>query len=486
MVKVSNNLKKIRKQKGITQEELALKINVTRQAVSNWENNKSLPDIHSLQAISEALGVELEELDYGKKKNEISTEQIQDGKERLFKVILAVFGGLFVATGLFLLLTGFWEDIPAIVRTPLSLIPFCITSIFTAFVLLKKADKAYLRESSSFLCVAGFILSFYLINNLFETVFTQDIFLFICILFNAVILYITNSVSTLFLFYVLIPIFEGITLFDNSAFAFAVIPLFAAGTVFTVLTGKAGKEKEHSFTSWITVIEFCVLIFIFEFWYQWYSFSLFNMALLAATVYILKDNGLITSEPMKVFGLIFALLLLVWSDESMRFVDAETADVVTFIVSLSLFVGATVFMKLKGKLSKYDFLFAIVLLTKTVFHLICDNVPVIHRTIFKGGYYYEGIEKELFIYVIITQLFLIGIDFIFVYSGTKELDLLKINIGVLAAYADILLISNAYFDMNIGVFGLICIAFGISIFFINFFMLIKKRKALKEAADSEE
>ena len=43
---LSNNLKRIRKSKGLSQEELAIKLNVVRQTVSKWENGLSLSLIH--------------------------------------------------------------------------------------------------------------------------------------------------------------------------------------------------------------------------------------------------------------------------------------------------------------------------------------------------------------------------------------------------------------------------------------------------------
>ena len=51
----AENLKKIRKDKGYTQEELAKKLNVVRQTVSKWEKGLSLPDVDMLSKIANVL-----------------------------------------------------------------------------------------------------------------------------------------------------------------------------------------------------------------------------------------------------------------------------------------------------------------------------------------------------------------------------------------------------------------------------------------------
>ncbi len=52
---LSENIKTIRKAKGLTQEELAVKLNVVRQTISKWEQGLSVPDSEMLLALSEAL-----------------------------------------------------------------------------------------------------------------------------------------------------------------------------------------------------------------------------------------------------------------------------------------------------------------------------------------------------------------------------------------------------------------------------------------------
>ncbi len=62
---VGKNIKQFREQKGLTQEQLAEQLHVTRQAVSNWENDKTQPDIETLHQIAFALDCSVEELIYG-------------------------------------------------------------------------------------------------------------------------------------------------------------------------------------------------------------------------------------------------------------------------------------------------------------------------------------------------------------------------------------------------------------------------------------
>lgn len=52
---LSENIKTIRKSKGLSQEELAVKLNVVRQTISKWEQGLSVPDADMLISISEAL-----------------------------------------------------------------------------------------------------------------------------------------------------------------------------------------------------------------------------------------------------------------------------------------------------------------------------------------------------------------------------------------------------------------------------------------------
>ena len=59
---LSEKIITLRKQKHWSQEELAEKLNVSRQAVSKWENASSIPDLDKIILLSEFFGVSLDDL----------------------------------------------------------------------------------------------------------------------------------------------------------------------------------------------------------------------------------------------------------------------------------------------------------------------------------------------------------------------------------------------------------------------------------------
>lgn len=77
-MELSKQVKKYRTEAGLSQEELADKVFVSRQTISNWENDKNYPDIKSLVLMSEIFHVSLDILikgDLEKMKREIDTQE---------------------------------------------------------------------------------------------------------------------------------------------------------------------------------------------------------------------------------------------------------------------------------------------------------------------------------------------------------------------------------------------------------------------------
>ena len=79
---LNENIKAIRKSKGLSQEELAIKLNVVRQTISKWEQGLSVPDSDMLISISEVLDTPVSTL-LGETVMESKADDIQAISEKL-------------------------------------------------------------------------------------------------------------------------------------------------------------------------------------------------------------------------------------------------------------------------------------------------------------------------------------------------------------------------------------------------------------------
>ena len=92
-MEIGKQIKKYRKEMELSQDELAEKIFVSRQTISNWENNKNYPDVKSLLLLSSLFNVSLDILikgDLEEMKEKIKTEDIAGFKREsnIFSILL--------------------------------------------------------------------------------------------------------------------------------------------------------------------------------------------------------------------------------------------------------------------------------------------------------------------------------------------------------------------------------------------------------------
>ncbi len=93
-MKINEKIYNLRKEHNLSQEELADKLNVSRQTISNWENGKFYPDIDALVKISKCFNISLDDLlsyddkvlDYLKD----STDVVKSNKKLLYAIILNI------------------------------------------------------------------------------------------------------------------------------------------------------------------------------------------------------------------------------------------------------------------------------------------------------------------------------------------------------------------------------------------------------------
>ena len=110
----NKKLQELRKQKGLTQEELAEILFVSRTAVSKWESGRGYPNIDSLKAISVFFGVTIDELLSG---NELLTIAEEDTRQKENRFRDVVFGSLDCCTAMFFFLPFFGQERNAIIQS---------------------------------------------------------------------------------------------------------------------------------------------------------------------------------------------------------------------------------------------------------------------------------------------------------------------------------------------------------------------------------
>lgn len=136
------NIKDIRKELNLTQEEFAQRLNVTRQAVSNWENNRNLPDIEMLLTMSSVFHISLDILILGgSDMNNMTEKLLKDGSEnaraRNNLIGICVGAGLLVFGFILLLIKGFsveYIDADGFLHENFFLLPIAFLFMFSGIM----------------------------------------------------------------------------------------------------------------------------------------------------------------------------------------------------------------------------------------------------------------------------------------------------------------------------------------------------------------
>lgn len=151
-MELSKRIKELRNEKGWSQEVLAEHAFVSRQTISNWETEKSYPDVHSLLILSNIFGVSLDELikgDVERMKNTINNEDAGRLKKIQLLGVIEMFALMFGCT----LLVEYGGEIGTILGFLLAgVLSVCIFTAFREMEQIKqKHDIQTYREVLAFL-----------------------------------------------------------------------------------------------------------------------------------------------------------------------------------------------------------------------------------------------------------------------------------------------------------------------------------------------
>lgn len=145
----------LRKELGLTQKELAEKLEVTDKAISRWETGKGLPDTSLLKPLAEIFGVSVGELLSGKRMDDsqiksqadhiiLESLSYEERQEKWKGILRYVFLGILVALGGFffaLVLARFATSKDAAVSLGIGMYLCIVTITCTGIVLLRIKDK---------------------------------------------------------------------------------------------------------------------------------------------------------------------------------------------------------------------------------------------------------------------------------------------------------------------------------------------------------
>lgn len=471
--KISKNIKKIRTGKNMTQDALAEQIHVTRQAISNWENDKTKPDIEALEKLAQVLEVEIEELIYGEKKENLALQNKTKHKI-LIKVILAVIGSLFVASGIAIVFFTFWKDFPITLQTAFSVLPMLMGQGFAIFTFFKKRESLSFRESASIIWIIGVVTTIALIDNIYDISWVYTDYLIIDAILITPVMFIFKSISPLPVFLYMTVHIASVGDITNSVIA---IIIFSVAVLFTYITAKGKEVTKGIVAQWLTVIA-----------------SLPLVIMLTVTA-INKD---IFADMVTVVILAFFLCMHIATPDKISFRLPYKA--VSYIGVCAMMLGISA-----GEILDISSLSEDEILRFFITCLVC-LVPLAAALIINRKEYFYNIRRILLTAIPFAMLLLdvantlFDIDFIafwlacaltvlysgvLIYKGIKELSLILINLGIITAFIQFMSFFYHLGGDDILFIGLWFVGFGIAIIILNF-KLLSIKKSHKEQESEQD
>ena len=139
-MKFNENLKYLRKREGLTQEEMAEKLNVSRQSVTKWESGQSLPDIEKVKEIAYMFSVSVDSL-----VGDIENPTTNKIKKKIDDIGWFIFGFLILEI---MIISSLHNFIFNVIQNEDIVIPATIIMGIVGFILFVRAIKKYLKENS--------------------------------------------------------------------------------------------------------------------------------------------------------------------------------------------------------------------------------------------------------------------------------------------------------------------------------------------------
>ena len=127
---IGEMISSLRKEKGMTQNDLAEKMNVTDKAVSKWERNLSCPDVNSIPKLAEVLGVSVDEL--------LNARKSEPSNHKANRIIDLALIGIGIAMGICVIVTSVLKQLE--INSAITLLGIGLSSI-GIYLLKNKNNK---------------------------------------------------------------------------------------------------------------------------------------------------------------------------------------------------------------------------------------------------------------------------------------------------------------------------------------------------------
>ncbi len=472
MTKISRNIKRLRAERGLTQDALAEKLFITRQAVSSWENDRTQPDLEMLGKLSEVMEVSIEELLYGKKRN-TSLETEKTSYNNTLIIAFSILGAFFVGSGLILIFVTFWREMGLLSRGVLSLIPLLLGQATGMFVFFRKKDKVYWCEGAGALWTAGISATLALLYNIFDVSMTAKYILLLAALSVIPVIMLLGSISPLAVYYGCAITFgaEG----GENLFLYVAISavLMAVGCTYTHrLIRKENKIHRSLLAHWISICALLIASAVLGFGIE-FPFGLLGLPTVSLCLFLLSLKEGELSMPYRLPGLLGTALPMLIA--SWIYFDCAKIDKynLTYVIICTLSVILTVCVQRKNLKDKASLAYAAI---------VCIFCGIFIWSVYAtdGEYINEQAEK----FTAILKLPAFAAYIAMMIWGCKEKKLIPINIGFLGASA-LAMIVVAYSGLSMIANGIMLLAFGCAFLAINF-IITKSKKKLPVSKNDEE
>ena len=469
-MKISKNIKRLRAENGLTQEQLAEKLFISRQSVSSWENDRTQPDLEMLGKLSELFGVSVEELVYGKKRN-VSLETQKPDHNSTLIIIFSILGTLLAGTGLVLIFITFWQKMPLPLKAVLSLLPLVAGQTAGAFVLFKKKDKIPWCEGAGVLWCAGIAATLTMIYNVFSMPFHWDSLLIAESLMLLPVILLLKCVSPLIVCYG-----TAISWFftDHSVSVYlrlaVTVIIIIIGCLFTAHRVKAEKKSIRSlYSHWISIITITVfsIILAVEFSGE-FALAISCAGAIGLSLLLLSFREQDILMPYRIPGLLLTSLMLFGCGAYYYgWLSADAENIVPTAVILAAAVIAFICSFISKSLPEEKTLRAY--LGISLLALLSFSVLLYFLQNGSKDYHHE-------IFTTTMKIIAISANILLMISGAKSRKLLPINTGFISVSAlTVLIVAQSGFSMIIN--GLLLLVCGGVLLLINYRLSKKAVKA---------